>query len=1027
MALLEKAILGVGTAISKGVLRIWLGDVAAPIQGRVWDSLIDVLKGTTEDVLAQRKARRQFEVIAEKSANNIVSALNTKSKQISNDRIEFLIDLVSEAVNKAIASPKLVVEHNLDYVELADLLGNLSDSAEVVDTLSEDERSLYHTLLSDASQHIVDIAAELPKFNQTTFAEMLKRDDFILERADQILDEIHYIRSSIDNSNQEAATFELKYLREIARSLDNIQIFGVDVATSSKRYTLSVAYISLSVEQKCSTDHSGETYLETKSVNEVLGNSERLLIRGQAGSGKTTLLQWIAVMCASYGHQDLLSKLNGYIPLFLRLREVRENLPAPEEMVRYATTNLAGKMPHGWIHDKLEKGKAILLIDGLDEIEESRREELKDWLKSLIDSFPLALYILSTRPHAAEENWLNEENFQEAELLDMTRSDVVAFVNHWHNSVRTVESDEEKRDALDELEGNLQSLLRQNRELQRLAINPLLCALICAIHRDRAQHLPIRRVELYRACIDMFLRRDVEKNVKYKGYPELDNTQKWTLLQELALWMMRCGQSQISDDEAVKQLEKTAQSFQSLDKKITGVEILRLFVERSGILRQPSIGIVDFPHLTFQEYLSAQAVLNNFAIKELIQNAHIDQWSEVIILTAGSASRPNEAEELINGLISRGDIEPQYEQKFYLLALAALHGIVKFAKESNVKPRVSERLSKIVPPKDINECKVLSAAGNLIVPHLSHKQQDLGTAVLNMRCLSMIGTDEALNEMDLYAADKRRGITKELEKCLDYAAEFDKFKSRFLQHRWIEEAGIINCNDTNEFVHEVSLTNIPISDIACLSNCPELLSVSLKCTMVSDISPLEKCKQLKYLDLSETNVVSISSLSSCSKLSELNLSGTAITDLSVLTSCNKLQTLNLSRSSIDDISPLSDCKHLKSLNLNGSAIDDISPLSNCNQLQSLNLSGSAIDDVTPLSDCNQLQWLDISRTEINNIGSLAACKSLKSLKLDTILIRDLSPLAHCTQLERLYVNQLREINRGSFKRLKGNGVAIYEH
>lgn len=81
MALLESAVLGVGSGIAKGVLKLWLGS-DHPIQSEVSATLIDLLKQATGDLLAQRSANRQFEAIAERTAINILDPLEAEGDPV---------------------------------------------------------------------------------------------------------------------------------------------------------------------------------------------------------------------------------------------------------------------------------------------------------------------------------------------------------------------------------------------------------------------------------------------------------------------------------------------------------------------------------------------------------------------------------------------------------------------------------------------------------------------------------------------------------------------------------------------------------------------------------------------------------------------------------------------------------------------------------------------------------------------------------------------------------------------------------
>ena len=67
-------------------------------------------------------------------------------------------------------------------------------------------------------------------------------------------------------------------------------------------------------------------------------------------------------------------------------------------------------------------------------------------------------------------------------------------------------------------------------------------------------------------------------------------------------------------------------SYQNSSYDVEGADVRRLFIERSSIIREPIVGIIDFTHRTFQEFLAALAILDEKDISMLVQNAHNDQW-----------------------------------------------------------------------------------------------------------------------------------------------------------------------------------------------------------------------------------------------------------------------------------------------------------------------------------------------------------------------------------------------------------------
>ena len=113
----------------------------------------------------------------------------------------------------------------------------------------------------------------------------------------------------------------------------------------------------------------------------------------------------------------------------------------------------------------------------------------------------------------------------------------------------------EVADARDrrELAGYEESLLAAidgDRHLRALMVSPLLCALVCALNRERRTRLPRDRMEIYDAALDMLLeRRDRERGVELAQAP-LTRTDKLLILQDIAFWLIRNGWSDAPTDRS---------------------------------------------------------------------------------------------------------------------------------------------------------------------------------------------------------------------------------------------------------------------------------------------------------------------------------------------------------------------------------------------------------------------------------------------------------------------------------------------
>ncbi|MFE9008277.1 NACHT domain-containing protein [Streptomyces sp. NPDC007875] len=594
--------------------------------------------------------------------------------------------------------------------------------------LSQGGTLLYERLLDTACLHILHFFTQRSAFVPRTLVEQSGRLSELITKIDILIERI-------PSQTAQDAGFERRYAEYMIRKHSTLTIVGIDLSHAEATWPLDAAYLSLEAVSSSGEERplgafagepggsggppAAEQHAALPSVlpaDRALSGHQRVLLRGVAGSGKTTLVQWLAVCTARQESLRGLEQLIGRVPFVLPLRTIarQESLPSPASFLASVHNPLDGAQPPGWVDRVLNAGRGLLLIDGIDEIPEHDRERTRAWLADLLIAYPDNLWLVTSRPSAVADDWLGAQDFAEFTLSPMSREDMAAFIDRWHEAARQTCRTEEERTALGDYESALHTAVRTKQDLSRLATNPLMCGLICALHRARRGYLPPGRKALYDAALSMLLtRRDTERHIYAPGDVQLDEEPQIQLLQRLAYYLIRNGEAELDRDRAEYLIEEALPSVPAARALGDAPAILRHLLLRSGLLREPSVSTVDFVHRTFQDYLGAKAAVEAWDVGLLIRNAHDAQWEDVIRM-AVAHGRPRERAELLRKLLveaTRWDARSSL--RLHLLAMACLEHAPDL--DPGIRNEVTQNAMEFVPPVTIPQARELAAVGPLVL------------------------------------------------------------------------------------------------------------------------------------------------------------------------------------------------------------------------------------------------------------------------------------------------------------------------
>lgn len=1068
---LETAAVAVGKALGNHLARTWLaGRAAGQERGK---DLAELTRVRFPDRIARRRFERQVADIADQVAERLLTMCGHEYGGLAdNDKAAALAE-VTQVLAGADLSDDALFATDMDPVRLAAKVRQGLPKAEA--QLGEAGARLYDTVLDECCDCFVRIVRQLPEFGPRASVETLARLSGVAEQVSLLLARLP--ARTIDAPEGTAAddAFRRRYLEHISVTLDVLELFGVRVERYRPRTTLSVAYISLSVSADAGETtadrrrtgafrldewHTGEHERgeATLRVETALGRAPLTLIRGEAGSGKSTLLRWLAISAARGTFTGDLADWNGRIPFLIKLRShAGRSLPPPERFLDGVADPVAGLMPAGWVHRRLQEGRALLMVDGVDELPSAQRRAVRPWLAGLIAGYPGLRVIVTSRPAAAGADWLAAEGFATALLERMTPADVKELIRHWHDAVRDAGDLPCAPEQLPGFEAALLARLESAPHLRALAGSPLLAAMLCALNLDREKQLPRDRMGLYAAALELLLeRRDVERQIQADGEVTLERAQKLRILQDLAWRLSITGRTELPREAVVRRTgEKLAAMLSAPGDAEAVVEHL---LQRSGVLREPVPGRIDFVHRTVQEYLTAKQFADDGDIEPLIAQAHKDQWRETVIMAAGHANAPLRG-ELLRGLLARIDAEPRNARRLKLLVAGCLETLPAIPAE--LRSDVERCLDDLVPPRDLASARSLSNVGEPILTRLPRTPQGLTAAAARaaIRTAWLVNGPEALDLIAGYGADPRREVQEELIKAWEYfdpdlyarrvladtpltdgtlvlwmprllpaARHVNRLKTlasgpvadlSFLAGtEWpltrfsvsLQESGDLTLLAAVPALEALNLsTAVPVRDFGPLCRLGRLTDLILSAGRVSDLSFVRDLPELNRLHLGKlTDVADLAPLRWQTSLDFLGLDECpALTELGALPALERIRGLSLKRSSLGSgIRDLVErAPKTTDLWLNQSNwVTDIEPLSAL-PLDGLGLWGCRnITDFAPLAHLHGLTFLDLEDTNIGDLSPLAAMTELKTLWLRNCEnVTDLAPLGALRKLRELYI------------------------
>ena len=358
----------------------------------------------------------------------------------------------------------------------------------------------------------------------------------------------------------------------------------------------------------------------------VANENQFLMVLGGPGVGKSTFLRKTGL--------EALKKKGKFkhhlIPVFLELKRFTSDDIDIEKIIASEFDTCGFPEAEKFTTEALNKGKLLILLDGLDEVPTNKLNEVITQIQNFVDRYDKNRFITSCR--AAHRSAFRR--FSDVAMADFDDSQIQQFITNWFQS----DTDQEVKTA-DRCWELLQK--SENSAAKELAHTPLLLTFLCLTY-DRSQRFPDNRSSLYRKALRILLEEwAVEKRIlQTEIYQGLHTELEEILLSEIAYSGFDADRLFYSESEIVSQIRSFLANNLNAPQHLNGKRILEAIAVQQGILVERAEDVFSFSHLTLQEYLTAYYIHEHSEYQNLVSQHLVDKrWQEVFLLVSGLMAR----------------------------------------------------------------------------------------------------------------------------------------------------------------------------------------------------------------------------------------------------------------------------------------------------------------------------------------------------------------------------------------------------
>lgn len=314
------------------------------------------------------------------------------------------------------------------------------------------------------------------------------------------------------------------------------------------------------------TSYSEEVYIKSVDMRRFPSrNFNRVVLVGGAGLGKSVVSSAIAGRLAK----------NGKLPVTIKIPTFCKNDYTIDEFLS-KVINPEFSINIDWQH-AAEKGRVVLILDGLDEVAPAHRQLVLERLKVYSARYPLVPWLLTVRDATAINIAIAGELIEIKPLDNIAVQKMIEFYRS-----------EDKKNIVEAFS----KLLSNRPDLSRLVRIPLFLALLCVTSKD-LKRPPSNRSELLEDYLSILLKPEFHKPSDVRG---LDAIAIRSISEKVAFDALL--REQIGVDEKLLLMSMDALGLDN------SVDVVANTLTTCGMLKRSGPTKLYFPFPIIQEYLA---------------------------------------------------------------------------------------------------------------------------------------------------------------------------------------------------------------------------------------------------------------------------------------------------------------------------------------------------------------------------------------------------------------------------------------